>query len=161
MPFSPRHRLFLLVSIVADVLILDQATKWAVEKNLALYTVKPVLPFFNLTHVLNTGASFGMFQDSNRAFIAVALAVIVLLAFYAKRLLAEGLLTGVGLALIGGGAVGNLVDRFRVGAVIDFLDFHWGNHHWPAFNVADSAICVGVALMFFQNLYGPKENAHS
>lgn len=145
--------------LAVDVLILDQATKWSVEKNLALYTVKPLLPFFNLTHVLNTGASFGMFQDSNRAFIGVTLAILVLLVLYRRRLAAEGPLTVYGLALICGGAAGNLIDRLRVSAVIDFLDFYWGNHHWPAFNVADSAICAGVGLMFLQNLYGRKENA--
>lgn len=138
--------------LAADVAAVDQLSKWLVERAIPLHDVRPVLPFFNLTHVLNTGASFGMFQDSNRAFIGVTVLILAILAVLHRRLAAEGPLTRTGLALLWGGAVGNLVDRLRVGAVIDFLDFHWGAHHWPAFNVADSAITVGVGLVFLQNL---------
>lgn len=142
---------WLLAAVTADVLILDQLTKWLVEKNLALHAVKPMLPFFSLVHVHNTGASFGMFQDSNRAFAGLTILILIVLALMHRRLTAEGRLTALGLALLWGGALGNLIDRLRVGAVVDFLDFFWGHRHWPAFNVADSAITIGVGLMIIQS----------
>jgi signal peptidase II len=143
---------WILASIASDVVLLDQATKWLVQKHMQIHNVKTLAPFFNLTHVLNTGASFGMFRDSNRAFIGITLLILAVLAAIHRRMAGESRAAAVGLAFLWGGAVGNLIDRLRVGAVVDFLDFHWAGHHWPAFNVADSAIFTGVALMFLQNL---------
>ena len=142
----------ILILAAAVLLIADQWTKRLVLTRLEPGAVKPVLPFFNLTRVLNTGASFGMFQDSNRAFIGMTVLILIVLAFLHRRLVSEGRWTGLGLALLWGGALGNLVDRVRMGAVVDFLDFHWAENHFPSFNAADSAITVGVALMFLQNL---------
>ncbi len=142
----------ILISAAAALLIVDQWTKRLVFTHLEPGAVKPVLPFFNLTHVLNTGASFGMFQDSNRAFIGMTVLILVVLAFLHRRIEREGRWSSLGLALLWGGALGNLVDRIRMGAVVDFLDFHWAENHFPSFNAADSAITVGVALMFLQNL---------
>lgn len=149
MTSAPR---WLFPAILFDVLFMDQLTKWVVQKHIPLYGFKPVWPVLNLVHVQNTGASFGMFQDSNRAFIVLSVLILVFLAVMHKKLAADGPLTTAGLACLWGGALGNLIDRIRVGAVVDFLDFFWGPRHWPAFNVADSAITVGVTLMFLESL---------
>jgi signal peptidase II len=134
------------------VVVLDQLTKWAVLS----WLDQPVAltPFFNLVLVWNRGVSFGMF-DSDGALApwllsGLALAVTVALLVWLRRV--EHPLTAVGLGLIIGGAVGNVVDRVRFGAVVDFLDVHAAGWHWPAFNVADSAICVGAALLLADGL---------
>ena len=111
-------------------------------------------PFFNLVLVWNRGVSFGMF-NSGGAFApwllsGLALAVVVGLLVWLKR--SDQLLTGLGLGLVIGGAFGNLIDRIRFGAVVDFLDFHLAGWHWPAFNLADAAICVGAVLMLADGL---------
>jgi signal peptidase II len=135
------------------VLVIDQISKIVVENQMPLGHAIPILPFFSLTHVQNTGAAFGMFADSNRAFIVLTLVLLALLAKMHRDLAGQGKWASVGVLLVWGGAVGNLVDRIRVGAVTDFLDFYWRGWHWPAFNVADSAITVGVTLLFVQNLF--------
>jgi signal peptidase II len=142
----------LLSAVAAGILILDQVSKGMVHGWVPLYSAARFGPFFNLTHVLNTGASFSMFPDANRAFIGLTIVILAVLAVLHRRLAGEGALTAFGVACLWGGALGNLADRLRRGAVVDFLDFHLGVHHWPAFNVADSAITVGVALMFLQNI---------
>jgi signal peptidase II len=141
-----------LSATAAGILILDQVSKEIVRKNIAFQDVVSWGAVFNLTHVLNTGGSFSMFPDANRGFIGLTVLILSALAWLHRRLTAEGRLTAFGVACLWGGALGNLADRIRLGAVVDFLDFHWGPHHWPSFNVADSAITVGVALMFFENL---------
>jgi signal peptidase II len=143
---------WLLASFAGDVVILDQLTKWIVQKKIEFHSLIPVTPFFDLTHVRNTGASFGMFQDSNHAFIGLTAIILTVLAFLHRRLAAEGAFTAVGLALLWGGAAGNLIDRLRLDGVVDFLYLHWGPHYWPAFNVADSAITVGVVLLILDSL---------
>jgi signal peptidase II len=134
------------------VVVLDQLTKWAVLS----WLDQPIAltPFFNLVLVWNRGVSFGMF-DSDGALApwllsSLALAVTVALLVWLRRV--EHPLTAVGLGLIVGGAVGNVIDRVRFGAVVDFLDVHAAGWHWPAFNVADSAICVGAALLLADGL---------
>jgi signal peptidase II len=141
------------LSLILAVLAIDQTSKVAVEKWMPLGQTTPILPFFSLTHVQNTGAAFGMFADSNGAFIVLTLVILALLAKMHRDLAGQGKWASVGVLLVWGGAVGNLVDRIRVGAVTDFLDFYWRGWHWPAFNVADSAITVGVTLLFVQNLF--------
>jgi signal peptidase II len=138
--------------VAGVVVVLDQLTKWAVLS----WLDQPVAltPFFNLVLVWNRGVSFGML-DSDGALApwllsALALAVMVALLVWLRR--AEHPLTAVGLGSIIGGAAGNVVDRVRFGAVIDFLDVHAAGWHWPAFNVADSAICVGAALLLVDGL---------
>lgn len=141
----------LLIALV--VFTLDQVTKAIVEASVPLYEVRSVIPgLFRLTHVKNRGAAFGIFADSpNEGKIVVlillsmvALAVVVTLLWRnqpsARRM-------GLGLALILGGAVGNLFDRLVHGSVVDFLDFYLSAYHWPVFNVADSAIVIGAALL--------------
>jgi signal peptidase II len=136
------------------VLVLDQATKLHVHNAFALYESRPLVEnFFALTYVRNSGSAFGLLARYDPAvlrifFPAVTVLAVVLLVWYLSRLPASQPLTLWGVCLVIGGAVGNGIDRFRIGQVIDFLDVHWYDvYHWPAFNVADSAICVGVGLL--------------
>jgi signal peptidase II len=153
------------VSILAAVIIaLDQITKIWVQGTISMYESIPVFPgFFDLVHVLNKGAAFGFL---NRAdihwqtyfFIGVS-ALAVVLIFHLVNTVDRrdpALFTGLGCIL--GGALGNMIDRIRIGQVIDFLDFHLANHHWPAFNIADMAISVG-ALLLLISFYQRKKNA--
>lgn len=141
---------YLLVSLA--VLVLDQWTKWLVEVHLPHHTVEPLIPgFLNLTHVRNTGVAFGLFASDavHRGWLLTGLGLVALLAvglyFWFAPVRDRSLL--VALALVVGGALGNLIDRFSSGAVTDFVDVYVGNHHWPSFNVADSAISIGIVLM--------------
>ena len=140
------------LSVAGLVVVLDQLTKWAI---LAwLDRVIAVTPFFNLVVVWNRGVSFGMFDNASTLgpwlLSGLALAVVAVLLIWLRR--ADHPLTAAGLGLIIGGALGNVIDRVRFGAVIDFLDFHVLGWHWPAFNVADSAICVGAGLLLVDGL---------
>jgi signal peptidase II len=135
------------------VLIVDQLTKLAVVSWMPLYDVKPVIPgFFNLVHVRNTGAAFSFLAGDLTLwrqvfFIAVTLFAIGIIFYIHGSFKEEDRLARGALGLILGGAAGNLVDRVRLGEVIDFLDFYAGAYHWPAFNVADSCITVGCLIL--------------
>lgn len=141
---------FLLV--VGSVWGVDLVTKLTVEKWVPLGHSIPLLPIFSLTHVQNTGAAFGLFADSNGALIVLTLVILAVLGKMHRELASQGKWANVGILLVWGGALGNLTDRVRNTAVTDFLDIFWKGWHWPAFNVADSAITVGVTLLFVQNL---------
>lgn len=140
---------------LAIILITDQATKLIVDRAMPLHSSIPIIDsFFNLTYIRNTGAAFGIFAGSAEVFrrpflIIVSIAAIVFIINMLRRLRGgeTGLITA--LAFILGGAIGNLIDRLIYGEVIDFLDFHWSGYHWPAFNVADSFITIGVAITIF------------
>ncbi len=140
------------------VIVLDQATKQWVESSFMVYEVVDVLPFFNLTLAYNEGAAFSFLSDQTgwqRWFLAaIATVVISVLVVWLRGLRQHEKLTAIALGLIVGGAVGNLIDRVLFGHVIDFLDFYIGQHHWPAFNVADSAITIGVAVMIYEVVFG-------
>lgn len=144
--------------IALAVLLLDRITKWAIAQTIPLEDAVNVIPgFFRLTHLENTGAAFSLFADSSSpfrttlliAFSVAALAVISVLLWKDRSVFHSGTLA---LSLILGGAVGNLWDRVSDGKVTDFLDFYIGVHHWPPFNVADSAIVVGALLLFMRML---------
>jgi signal peptidase II len=133
--------------IAAAIVILDQLTKLLVVRFIGGDESRVIVDgFFNLVNSSNTGAAWGIFRDRNVVLAAVS--VLTILALYLFRHSFQLHRTGsaIALGLIAGGIVGNLIDRVRVGYVIDFLDFYIGTHHWPAFNVADSSICLGVAL---------------
>ncbi len=154
MPDRPNPMLKWL-SLSLLVLILDQASKWLVVQSMQLYQSIPLLPGFNLTYVHNTGAAFSLLSEAGgwqRWFFAlIALAISVILTLWLMRLKKNETLMAAALSLILGGAIGNLIDRLLYGYVIDFLDLYYQNWHWPAFNIADSAICVGVALMLLES----------
>jgi len=136
-------------------LVLDQGSKLLVDSTMQLYQSIPLLPFFKLTYVHNTGAAFSFLSEAGgwqRWFFAgLALVISVIIAVWLSRLEKHETLLAVSLSLILGGAVGNLIDRLAYGYVIDFLDVYYGTWHWPAFNIADSAITLGVALMLLES----------
>ena len=142
--------------IAAGAFFADQFTKSLIEHRIGLYEVVPVIPhFFNLTHSENPGAAFGLFSDSPSLWKTVLLIVVsalmigaVLAAVWRSHHLDWK--TGVGLALIMGGALSNLVDRIRFGRVTDFLDVYYRSYHWYTFNVADSAIVLGAFLLILK-----------
>lgn len=146
----------IIAAIAVAVFLGDQATKAMVETSIPEHAVIPILPrFFNLTHTQNAGAAFGLFSDSpsfwkTALLIAVSAALlltVVVIVWKSPRLQWEA---GVGLALILGGALSNLVDRIRAGRVVDFLDVYFRGYHWPTFNLADSAIVVGAVFLVLQ-----------
>ena len=146
------------LAVSLGVLFLDQWSKGLVTRTMEVHQSKTIITdVFDLTYVRNTGAAFGLFasvDSSIKAILLNSIAVIVFLivSAYALRSSHKSVRLQVGLALILGGAVGNLLDRVRFGYVVDFLDFSISGHHWPAFNVADSAICIGVGLLFLDML---------
>ena len=146
------------ISTAAVIVVLDQATKALVRAKLPLHESVTVIPgFFDLTHVRNTGAAFGMFNSIDFAYkpavmVLVAVVALVAVGAYALTLPPDQRLARWGLALILGGAIGNLIDRATAGFVVDFVDVYWRGIHFWAFNVADSAITVGVALMLLDVL---------
>ena len=143
----------LVVALGGIILILDQATKWIALRHLPPGVPRSVIDgFFSLTLVMNPGLAFGMLGGVPlgwRWLVALlSIGAMGVLAAVATRLLPEGgRASAIAVGMIFGGAAGNLIDRARFGAVVDFLDFYWRGWHWPAFNVADSAITVGVALL--------------
>ena len=145
----------LLLGWVAAILILDQATKFIVDHTIPLHHSIPVIDdLFSLTYIRNTGAAFGMLAGSAAHFripflvlfsvLAIAFIIVMVRRLPDREI---GLITA--LAFILGGAIGNLIDRIAYGEVIDFLDFYWSRYHWPAFNLADSFITVGVLITVF------------
>jgi signal peptidase II len=138
------------------VIVLDQASKQFAESVLTLYESVKVLPFFDLTLLYNKGAAFSFLSDQSGwqrwFFIVLAIVVCVVLVSWLWRLKREEQWTAVALSLIIGGAIGNVIDRVLFGQVIDFLHFHYQQHYFPAFNVADSAITLGVIIMLYDAL---------
>ena len=149
--------------LVFIIIVGDQLTKMWIVDSFALYESKVIVPgFFNLTYITNRGAAFGFLsgdfgQWRHLFFVIVAIVALVFLAVIFKQFKDESKLFSVSICLIAGGAVGNLIDRIRLGAVIDFLDVYIKGYHWPAFNVADSAIFVGVTLFMVGHLFFSSE----
>jgi signal peptidase II len=153
---TPRRHLEVWLPMV--IVAVDQATKAMVKQALPLHDSVTIIPgFMDFTHVLNSGAAFGILNGVDFPFKTVAIAVIAMAALigvglYAASISHHQLIARVGLALILGGAAGNLIDRVLFGSVVDFVDVYWRSHHFWAFNVADSAITVGVAIMILDML---------
>lgn len=151
---------YILLAIVAGLVVLaDQITKVLILKYLPYHhSVTVIAGFFNITHIHNPGGAFGIMADMGETvrtvvfLLASSLAVGLILYFY-KKTPPSFTFLAVGFALIFGGAVGNLVDRVRLGIVVDFLDIYIGKYHWPAFNVADSAITVGMVIFGYHLLF--------
>jgi len=144
---------WLWLSIVS--LVLDQWSKVAIDNSMRLYESISLIPGLNLTYVQNTGAAFSFLSDAGGwqrwFFAAMATIISLVLVVWLKRLKKHETLLAIALALILGGAIGNLVDRLLYGYVIDFLDVYYQSFHWPAFNIADSAITLGVFLMLLES----------
>ena len=140
------------------ILLLDQWTKSLVVQRLPLYQrVEVIQGFFNLTHVRNTGGAFGIFGGEKGGvgsvlFVVVSMVAIGAIIFLFIRIREGEKTLALSFSLVLSGAIGNLIDRLRYGEVVDFLDFHLSTYHWPAFNVADSAICIGIGLMALELL---------
>ena len=143
--------------------VLDQVSKLLIDSSMQLYQSIPVMPYFNLTYVHNTGAAFSFLSDAGgwqRWFFAgLAIVISIAMTVWLAKLKQHETLLAVALSLVLGGAIGNLIDRLAYGYVIDFLDVYVGNWHWPAFNIADSAITVGVGLLLVESfgLAGSKQ----
>ncbi len=144
----------ILFFLTLGVVILDQITKSMILERFGLGMTLPIIPnYFNLTYVQNRGAAFGFLAQTDPAFrvpffIVVPTLALVSIALVFRRLADRDLKMASALSLVVAGALGNLIDRFVLGFVVDFLDFHWHwGYHFPAFNVADSAICIGVGLL--------------
>lgn len=155
----------------AAVILVDQITKYTAERMLVLYAPVELTPFANLTLVYNPGAAFSFLGDASGwqrwFFVAVAFGASVFIVWWMRALQPGERWTAAGLALILGGALGNVIDRLWHGHVIDFLDFHYAGYHWPAFNIADAAITVGAvilvgySLFFVRNSNNPGGGVHS
>jgi signal peptidase II len=153
---------YLWVSLIATtVLVLDQITKFLVVQYLPRNTIVRVIPgFFDLTYVRNPGAAFGFLAGAQgwwrtAFFVTISIAALVVIIALIRK--SHDRLSLISFALIGGGAVGNLVDRVRFGEVVDFIDWYVQSWHWPAFNIADAAITVGVALLAVELLFPRKQ----
>ncbi len=151
------HRFYRLFLIAGGILILDQVSKGYIHETFRLHESRVILnDFFSLTYLRNPGAAFGIFADQSPLFRSIfffgisVIALVFLTVLFLKR---EDLWGQVSISLLFGGALGNLIDRIRLGEVIDFLDFYLGHYHWPAFNVADSAITVGVGFLIVESLF--------
>jgi signal peptidase II len=143
------------------VIGLDQITKQLIEASFAFRESLAVLPFFNLTLVYNQGAAFSFLSDQGGwqrwFFVVLAIVVTIVLISWMRKLSKHERFVAIALSLIIGGAVGNLIDRIIYGHVIDFVDLYYGQYHWPAFNVADSAIVLGVGFMLFDLIFDKRE----
>ena len=157
---KPERKIWIRLGLVSGcVIFIDQITKFIIKINLSLYdNIIVIEKFFNITHILNPGGAFGFLSTQSpeiRKFIFLFMSSIVslfVLWFY-KKCASNSVFLSYGLALIFGGAVGNLIDRFKYGKVVDFLDFYIGSLHWPAFNVADSAISIGMGILIYHILF--------
>ena len=144
------------LAIATIILLLDQLSKWSALSNLQLGIPEPALPFMNWLLLLNPGAAFSFLAQGSGwqrwFFTIVGLVACVYIVWLLRKSQSDKLLC-VALSLILGGALGNVLDRIMYGAVVDFIDLHYANWHWPAFNIADSAICIGAALIIWGELH--------
>jgi signal peptidase II len=144
---------FLISSIAILVIILDVITKMIIVKQVAHHEIIKVLPFINIVHIKNKGAAFGLFAGlGNIFFIIISIIAILFIVYYLRTV--QKRMEIISLSLVLGGAVGNFIDRIRLGKVTDFIDFHVNSWHWPSFNVADSALTVGIILFLWANIFG-------
>jgi signal peptidase II len=136
--------------IAVAVIVLDQYTKYLIVTRLSPFDSIEVFPFLHIVNIRNTGAAFGMFRELGSGFFILISLVAIAFVIY---LILQKAYSITGLSLILGGAIGNLIDRIQNGQVVDFIDVFVGNFHWPAFNVADSALTVGVFLIVITSLF--------
>jgi signal peptidase II len=162
-----KRKYWVLLIFCFGILLLDQWTKYVVVQKLNLYhRIEVIQGFFNLTHVRNTGGAFGIFGGERGGlgsvlFIIVSLIAIGCVFFLFVKIKENEKMLALPFSLILGGAIGNLIDRLQYGEVVDFLDFYLSAYHWPAFNVADSAICIGIGLLALELLIWDKKKKRS
>jgi len=154
---------YLMISAV--IIVLDQVTKWLMVSWLALYETVAVMPYFNLTMAHNYGAAFSFLAQAGGwqrwFFIVLAVVISIVLIVWLAKLKPHAKLEAISLSLILGGAIGNVIDRIVYGYVVDFLDVYIGSSHWPAFNMADSAICIGAVLLILDSFKSEPESQTS
>jgi signal peptidase II len=160
---DPRRNMTLGLVLAAIIAIVDQVSKlWIVDRLTASSPSLRIADFFDIVLVRNRGVSFGLFNNdaaiNGILFSLLAGVIVAILLVWLRR--APGFLLPAAIGLVVGGAIGNVIDRLRLGSVVDFLDFHLGAWHWPAFNLADAAICIGVGLMVIDGLLGRREAAN-
>ncbi|MEE9610611.1 MAG: signal peptidase II [Desulfatiglandales bacterium] len=157
-----KRQYHLLALLALAVVVLDQISKFIIDRSIPLHEFVTVISgFFNLVHVRNRGMAFGLMNRPGNEFsfyflVAATIGAVALLLFWFSRLKKEERSLILGISLILGGALGNLIDRIRFHEVIDFLDFYIGSYHWPAFNVADSAITIGTLWVAINMLFHKK-----
>jgi signal peptidase II len=162
-----KRKYWVLLIFCFGILLLDQWTKYLIVQRLLLYQkVEVIQGFFNLVHVRNTGGAFGIFGGEKGGlgsilFLVVSLIAIGAILFLFIKIGEDKKTLALSFSLVLGGAIGNLIDRLQYGEVIDFLDFQLSSTHWPAFNVADSAICIGIGLMALELLKRDKKKLKS
>ncbi len=146
--------MFIRLAVILAALGLDQATKYWINTRIAAGSVWAFGEYFNVVKVFNSGVSFSMFSNhGDLGAVMLTVAALVICGFLLRWMFKETHRAKVvSLGLIVGGALGNVIDRVRFGAVIDFLDFHYQNHHWPAFNLADTFICIGAAVLIYMEI---------
>ncbi len=149
-----KYRVYGLLAIKA-IFILDQLSKYLIlqQPQLSEHTVMEVTTFFNLALVFNRGVSFGMFSGQNQPILLTTISLIIIAILFRWLWKNDSLMVALGIGCVIGGAIGNVVDRVRYGAVVDFLDFHIGNLHWPAFNIADSFVFIGVVVLCVYSMF--------
>lgn len=151
---GPRY--LILIGMAIGIIFLDQVTKFLIHQSMRLHeSIVIVEGFFAITYIRNPGAAFGFLANLSADvrfyfFVGVSIVALIFLSAFFLKTPREDFWTQIGISWVVGGAFGNLIDRLRLGEVIDFLDFFVGPYHWPAFNVADSAISMGLALLILQ-----------
>jgi signal peptidase II len=159
MPDSKNKRHIRFVILVAAVVAMDQLVKALIIKAVPAYQTVSVIPgFFNLTHIYNTGGAFGFLSGNTSSyqqlfFLTASIVAVFLILYLYSQTPPNYKFLGIGFSLILGGALGNLADRIRIGKVVDFLDFHIMDLHWPSFNIADSAITIGIFIFLYHLLF--------
>jgi signal peptidase II len=160
-----KRKYWVLLICFVFIIVMDQYTKYEVQRKIPLHrSIKVIDGFFNLTHLRNTGGAFGVLGGERGGigsffFVTVALIAVGLILYLFYRVKEHERALAFSLSLILSGAVGNLVDRIRFHEVVDFLDFYLFSYHWPSFNIADSAISIGIGLMAFELLFHDKKRA--
>ncbi len=149
------------LSLIAIVLFFDQFSKWYMLELVNIDARPPitVTSFFNLVMVWNKGVSFGMFSEHDQPLILIAVTSLIVAVLCVWMWREESRLVVFSIATVIGGAIGNIIDRIRFGAVADFFDFHLKGFHWPAFNIADACIFIGVALLILHSIFWHKPQA--
>ena len=149
--------------VVAVGVVLDQVSKLAIDRSMQLHQSFPVIDgIMNVTYVRNRGAAFSFLSEASWRlpfFVVVTLIACAVIVVALRRMAADQTLGQLAVSMVFAGALGNLIDRIRVGEVVDFIDVYWRQYHWPAFNVADMFICVGVALVLLDMIRTPQEPA--